>query len=385
MLRAVLILAFVLVLSVSCGGGGAAERPPVATPATPAPAGAARPETTPTPQTTAPTTRAPSTPSRPQGEPSERPRLAIEVPFVSIAVPRLGILAATMQVAQKAELWESASLAVAMVETADTGTALQALQSGRVHLAMVTLEEAAQASQGPNAVRVIAGLFGSQPYNVVVSSSVAQRIDLRETSPLEGRLAALKGLKLGIASERLAEATAAALVRAAGHAPADVALVSMARSRLLQALKEGEVDGILASHPELEQAIVLQDARLMINLSRGEVTELEPFPWLVLATTQRMESIAPGTLTAVVYAVWNAERQVRRDPRRSSDLIAEFYKNLPAPVFEQSTRIYFPAIPNNPLLTPLSYGKVFRVLGQSPAPFLQAVENKYIEALIPRQ
>lgn len=378
-----LLLVLVLGLTAACGGGEQGERPRAVSSTAPAATEAKGAESTQTPP--APPASTPSAPSSSRTEQSQRPPLVIELPFLGIAVPKLGILAATMQVAKRAELFEGASLTVSFVDVPDTGAALQALQSGRVHLAMVTLQDAARASQGPNAVRVIAGLFGSQPYNVVVSDGVAQRINLRETSPLGARLAALKGLKIGVPQEQLAEATIRALVAAAGQASQDVSLVTMARSRLLEALKGGEVDAILASHPELEQAIALQNAKLLINLSRGEVTELEPFPWLVLATTQRMESIAPGTLTAAVYAVWNAERQVRQDPTRSSELLAEFYRDLPKEVYEQATRIYFPAVPGNPLLTPLSYSKVFRVLGESPAPFLQVVENKYIEALIPRQ
>ncbi|MSQ14199.1 MAG: hypothetical protein EXR47_08820 [Dehalococcoidia bacterium] len=384
------LVALFLALVVACGGGDAATKPKTAV--DPAPdataqksplpqAQAKEPERTPPSGTTTP---APPTSSAGTGQ-SDRSALRIEAPVLRIAVPRMGVLNATVQVAQKGGMFESNSLSVTLVDVADSQVAVQALLSGQVQFAVVTLQDAARTSDGANPLRAVAGVLGSQPYNVALADAVAQRLGLLETSRLAERLAALKGLRLAVPQEPLAEATARALVSAAGLASADVKLVPTVAAQLLEVLKAGEVDGIVAAHPILERAIVEQGAKLVVNLSRGEVTELEPFPWLVLATTQRFATAAPDATVAVVLAIWNAERQIRRDPTRSQELLAGDYASLGAEIYRESARIYFPAVPNIPLLTPSSYSKVFRVLGGTPAPFLQVVDNKYIEVLIPHQ
>lgn len=387
----VVLVALFLALVVACGGGDAATKPKAAAERGPVGAGeqkgplpqaeAKEPERTPPSGTTAP---APPTRSAGTGQ-SERPALRIEAPVLRIAVPRMGVLNATVQVAQRGGMFESNSLRVTLVDVADSQTAVQALQGGQVQFAVVTLQDAAKASEGANPLRAVGGVLGSQPYNVALAEAVAQRLGLVETTRLAERLAALKGLRLAVPREALAEATARALVSAAGLAPGDVRLVPTAAAQMLTDLKAGQVDGIVAAHPILERAIVEQGAKLVVNLSRGEVTELEPFPWLVLATTQRFATTAPDTTVAVVLSVWNAERHIRRDPTRSEELLAGEYASLGGDVFRESARIYFPAVPNIPLVTPLSYSKVFRILGETPAPFLQVVDNRYVEALIPRQ
>ena len=386
-----ILVALFLALVVACGGGDAATKPKAAAETGPsggteqkAPlpqAQAKEPERTPPAGTTTP---APPISSAGTGQ-SERPTLRIEAPVLRIAVPRMGVLNAAVQMAQKGGMFESNSLSVTLVDVADSQAAVQALLGGQVQFAVVTLQDAAKASEGANPLRAVAGVLGSQPYNVALADAVVQRLGLVETSRLAERLAALKGLRLAVPQEPLAEATARALVSAAGLAPADVKLVPTDSAQLLEVLKAGQVDGVVAAHPILERAIVEQGAKLVVNLSRGEVTELEPFPWLVLATTQRFAAAAPDTTVAVVLAIWNAERQIRRDPTRSQDLLAGDYASLGADVFRESARIYLPAVPNIPLLTPSSYSKVFRVLGETPAPFLQVVDNRYIEVLIPRQ
>jgi ABC-type nitrate/sulfonate/bicarbonate transport system substrate-binding protein len=195
----------------------------------------------------------------------------------------------------------------------------------------------------------------------------------------------LEGLRIAVAQDPLAQATARLVIEESKLQASRVGLVTVPREQLLLKLQSGEVDGVLAPHPLAEQAIAEQDARVLLNLSRGELRLLSPFPWLVVATNRRMEQLAPNTLTAVAYAVWNAERQIQRDPNRSRDLLQERYASLPAKVYEESTRLYFPALPTNPLVTPLAYSKIFHALNLDAPPFLDVVDNKYIERLIPRQ
>jgi NitT/TauT family transport system substrate-binding protein len=387
-----LIVALAGIVAVACGNED--------TPAPPT----ARPETTSSTTTQQTTGAQPSAPAPTQptaqgqdgnnggglptveaGERTDPRTLLIELGQLSMAVPPMGVSGAVVEMADRGGFFEEIGIRVNLVRVPNEETALAALQSGQVQLALLSMPTVATAATSASPVRAVAGVMKGHPYNVMVSAKVAEAKGLFEASRLEERLAMLEGLRIAVAQDPLAQATARLVIEESKLQASRVGLVTVPREQLLLKLQSGEVDGVLAPHPLAEQAIAEQDARVLLNLSRGELRLLSPFPWLVVATNRRMEQLAPNTLTAVAYAVWNAERQIQRDPNRSRDLLQERYASLPAKVYEESTRLYFPALPTNPLVTPLAYSKIFHALNLDAPPFLDVVDNKYIERLIPRQ
>ncbi|MSQ12092.1 MAG: transporter substrate-binding domain-containing protein [Dehalococcoidia bacterium] len=393
------LVALALALVLACGGEeGSTASPPSPAAQTPAaqepgPSAAAaqpeqaapqaQPETQQPPGEGATETPAPTEPEDEEGLSKEL--LRIEFPFLRIAVPKVGVPAASIYMAKRGGFFESIGLDVTLVEVPDFETALAALQAGDVHLAILSLPEAARGAASSRPVQAIGSVLGSHPYNLVVAAPVAREKGLTSTSILSERLAMMRGLRIGVPKERLAQATTSELVKAAGLSEQDVSLVSLSSEELLTALRTGQVDALLATHPVLERAILTEGAAMLVNLSRGEVNALEPFPWLVLATTEVFQSLTQDTLVAAVYAVWNAARQIRTQVERSQELLAPDFPALSQEEYEKAVSIYFPAVPNNPLLTPLSYSKVFRVLGETPPPYLDVVDMRYVEALIPRR
>jgi ABC-type nitrate/sulfonate/bicarbonate transport system substrate-binding protein len=118
---------------------------------------------------------------------------------------------------------------------------------------------------------IVANLMANDPINLVVSSEAAKRLPPL-TAPVSGRLKALRGLRIGVASgpkKRLA-----AMLGAVDMVLDDVAVVEIGGRRQNAALGAGEVDALYAHSPYLERALVDQGAQLFIHQSAGEVEAL---------------------------------------------------------------------------------------------------------------
>ncbi|MSP79040.1 MAG: hypothetical protein EXR67_05755 [Dehalococcoidia bacterium] len=340
----------------------------------------------PSPNPSSPVAPAPTTPSAPSSLGGNSQALRVEVRDVRVAVPPLGVPEAVLVMAQKFGTFEERGLRVTYVNVPNTKAALQAVQRGDVELAVVTLQDAGDAAKSQTPVKAITAVLGSNPYNLVVTAQAADTLKLSNTMLVQDRMAMMKGLRVGVTDEVVATTSLNALIQAANITPQEITVVKLQAGQELAAMRDGKVNGLFVMDPVLEQAIVDLKARMLINLSRGEVAALEPFPWLVLVTTNTFAARAPNTLVGMVYGVVAAQRQIRADTKRATDILADQYASLPKDIYLEAVRIYFPAMPSSLLtLTPASFGRVMKTIGNSEATYGQVVDNRFVEALIPKQ
>jgi len=126
---------------------------------------------------------------------------------------------------------------------------------------------------GDKPILLFASLLANEPINLVVRKDVATARNLSANASLKDRLQAIKGLKVGLASE-VAPRFRAIAARAGMDADRDFQLTVIAGPDQVQAFADGAVDVLFAHTPYLETALVKHGAVLLIQTSNGEVPEL---------------------------------------------------------------------------------------------------------------
>ena len=200
-------------------------------------------------------------------------------------------------------------------------------------------------------VRLFASLLANEPINLVVRKDVAEGRRISAAVSLRERLLALRGARIGLASE--VRPRLRALYAAAGMDPEkDAQLIVVPGPEQVQALADKRVDALFAHTPYLETAIVQYRAMLLVGTSKGEIEALRDGQVHALATTRDLVSAKPELIAAVARAITRAERLVHSDQKATVDaLIASGAAKPDRRFTEAIAAIYAPAIPDTPRLS----------------------------------
>lgn len=200
-------------------------------------------------------------------------------------------------------------------------------------------------------VRLFASLLANEPINLVVRKDVAAARKLSATASLSERLSALRGAKIGLASE--VRPRLRAIYASAGmDAEKDAELVVVPGPEQVAVLAAGKVEALFAHTPYLETAIVQHGAMLLVGTSKGEIEALRGGQVHALATTRDLASARPELIAAVTRAIARAERLIHSDRKATVDaLIASGATKPDRRLTEAIAAIYAPAIPETPRLS----------------------------------
>ena len=200
-------------------------------------------------------------------------------------------------------------------------------------------------------IALFASLLANEPINLVLQGDVAVARGFSKTAPLRERLLALKGLKVGLASEVTPRLRA--LYAFAGlDADKELNLVTIHGSNQVQAFAERQVDALFAHTPYLETVLLQHQAVLVVHNSGGEVPVLADGQIHALGTTRAMAERNPEMMVAVARAIHRAQRLIHSDPKAAVDAIvasgqaAQDRKSL-----EAFVDVYGPAVPATPAIS----------------------------------
>ena len=300
-------------------------------------------------------------------------------------MPPIGIQVASLLVAIQGGYLEDEGVK-ATLSIFDEGMALQmAVRLGSVALAVAPMRLVVQSVNSPRPLVAVGAISGRPNLNIVVAGVIAQERGLTSASSLEERLAALKGLKIGHPpGPQQGVNFATKLLEVAGLSlDGDTELISVRGEDQVSALRGGQVQAFVGHHPYIEEAIVEQGAFLLVHASAGELSSLEPFPLHVLATTQDYIAKNEETLQAVLRGLLKAQQVIRDDPDLAKGIIIAALPDLDGPNLEEGVKIYFPAVPPSPLITPEGYKIVTELLGLSEVgSFDVVVDNRFASAAL---
>jgi NitT/TauT family transport system substrate-binding protein len=179
--------------------------------------------------------------------------------------------------------------------------------------------------------------------NHAVTVSVAVRKDLAEARrltpdlPIEKKIAALKGMRIGTGSPGGAiHTTMLYLLQRGGLDPkTDVSLVAVAGGpAMLAGLRSKSLDAIAISPPAPETAEVEGLGVLLISLSRGDVPELGQIPYDVLLVNRAWAAKNGDALRRVVRAIGRGSDVMRSNPALARESLLRYFDKTPSAVMD---------------------------------------------------
>jgi NitT/TauT family transport system substrate-binding protein len=193
--------------------------------------------------------------------------------------------------------------------------------------------------------------LANEPINLVLHKDVAEARNVPVAAPLPQKLAALKGLKVGLAGEvtpRLRTLFAAAGLDAAQ----ELELVTVPGPEQVAAFAERKVDLLFSHTPYLEMALVQHGAVLLVDASSGEVPALADGQVHALATSAAMVQRNPQLIEAVTRAIYRAQRLIHSDEQAALEaLIASGAATLERRLLAATIAVYGPAVPYTPRIS----------------------------------
>lgn len=246
------------------------------------------------------------------------------LPRLAAAAPEVGRVKITQAIASLAFIqnyvakeigyFKDAGLDAEIIVTQGGGPDVQAVLAGD---AAFTINDGAQVlpalAKGQNLVCLLSTL-DRNVINVTMNKAVAQKLKISETTPIAQKLAALKGLKIGITRPgaltwQLARFN---LAKAGLNPDKDATVVGLGGGlAVAAALEKGDVDVIYISVPLGERVVHNGKAITLIDNAKGEDPFLPSFLMEGLWTTPEFMAKNPRTCRAAVTALHRASTFIR--------------------------------------------------------------------------
>lgn len=277
------------------------------------------------------------------------------------AVTKIGVAVAAMTyapvfVADAAGFFKEENLNVEIVQiSGPTGQA--ALLNGELAaLASDSFRFYQLAAQGDTKFVMVQKIIDALPLDVVVSKSWAQKTGVTPGSPLETRIKALKGAKIGTQSLGGApQVMAAYLVRKVGMDPErDVQFVALNTvPATVVGLQRGQIDAYLLSVPNSLRAEEEGFGTVLIPYS--DVPDFVGLPYNTLMVTTESVKKNPTLIRKIVRAIGKARILLSSDPEKATALLRErLFQRVDPSLVLKSVKLVRQAFPDTGRLDPKS-------------------------------
>ncbi|HLU54771.1 MAG TPA: ABC transporter substrate-binding protein [Pseudonocardia sp.] len=225
-------------------------------------------------------------------------------------------------IAQRAGFYREAGLVVETVVTDGGGPDVQAVLAGSAEFTINDGGQVVTALAGNRRVTAVAATFDRCLVNATISVRAAQRLGIDPSTPLDRKIAALPGLRIGVtAPGALTWQIARYNLVGAGSDPDAATLVALGGGpAVLAALETDQVDVIYISIPFGEEAVNRGIGLTLIDHSAGEDPNLSRFMMEGLWVTPDAMEENGNTVAAMVSALRRSSDFIRTAP---SEEIAE--------------------------------------------------------------
>ncbi|MEM9488526.1 MAG: ABC transporter substrate-binding protein [Myxococcota bacterium] len=250
-----------------------------------------------------------------------------------------------------ADYFADEGLTVQIITPEARPLALQWMRQGKADVAVLPppmyLALIGEARAGGRDIRVVANLLRSDPINLIVTRATWDRLGADADGPLERRLRALRGLRIGIAlhpGPRLSALFATHGLRA----DEVLDIVPIKGQEQNAALAEGRVAGLYAHSPYLERALVHQDAVVVVDQSSGAVPALADLNIHSLVVSADILRRQPAMVRALVRAIARAQQLAHSDVAAATRAVGADLPDKPPAEIARITALYAPALPHTP-------------------------------------
>jgi NitT/TauT family transport system substrate-binding protein len=261
-----------------------------------------------------------------------------------------------LYVAKDDGLFEKEGLNVEVVEVSSGNDSISALASGQAQYADVGFEDLMELrEEGDDSVILVHDILDRVTLTLVMRKQVADRLRVTPDSPLEERLKALKGLKIGITSPGAPSDTYTRFyLRTVGLNPErDVDIIPLdSAPALLAALEEGQIDAYQLSPPTPYVAAEEGFGVVLVDGPKGEVPEFEKFSYTAWGTTRSWAEDNPEAAKAFSRAIAKATEKVKSSPDEVSEQVLDDIGGQDPAVIKRTVKAIVPALNPNGCFDP---------------------------------
>jgi NitT/TauT family transport system substrate-binding protein len=237
------------------------------------------------------------------------------------------VFLSALYVARDDGLFAREGLKVNIVEVESGNDSIAALAAGKAQYADVGFEDLAELrSEGDDSVVMVHDILNRVTLTLVMRKEIAEQRGVTAQSPLQDRLRALRGLKIGITSPGAPTDTYMRYyLGSVGLNPErDAELVPLGGgSALLAALERGQIDAYHLSPPTPYVAAEQGFGVVLIDGPKGEVPELNNFDYTAWASSREWVEENQETALAFSRALNAATQKVKSRPDAVADQILD--------------------------------------------------------------
>ena len=246
---------------------------------------------------------------------------------ISMSLASTSFATAAPRIAKEMGLFAKQGLEPKFVIMDNANTATTALISKSVESALSGPGEVVVAQARGQKVVVIANTYGGLSGSLVLSKSMANKLGVSPSAPVNARLKALDGLL--IASTSATGVYTVAFKGAAAAAGANVRFTYMAQPAMTAALESGAIQGYIAGAPFWAGPIVKGSGVLWISGPKGELpTEHVPVSSSNLQVMRAFAEANPVVAKRLADVINDLAKAINERPAEVKAALAKLYPTL---------------------------------------------------------
>ncbi|MED3564430.1 ABC transporter substrate-binding protein, partial [Bacillus xiapuensis] len=250
---------------------------------------------------------------------------------ITIAQSSSSLLFTPIYVAQEKGFFKEEGLDVEVTIAGGSTNVLSAVVGGGAEVGATGLSVVMDVNSKGQDVQAFASLINQYASNVVIRKDVAERLGVTEKSSVEEKIKALKGLSIGVTqpgggSDRLIRH----LLKGQNLNPdKDATIVPLGKAEaILPAFTNDQIQAFVFSSPTSEQAITSGEGMLLLNLSKGELKELDGFAHSTLLTKKEFIDKNPETIQKLTNAIAKAEKFISENKEEAKEVLRKSFDKL---------------------------------------------------------
>lgn len=219
-------------------------------------------------------------------------------------------------------------------------------------------------------LQMFATLVNQYSSSIALSKEWAEAQGITEDSPVEARLAALKGARIATSGPGGGDQIIRFLADLAGLDPdRDMTIIHLGNDMgvYIAAIQEGRIDGFALSEPTPHLAKREAGAIIAFDLAQGDIQELDGFPYIVVHGRESWLKKNPEAVKKV-YAAFAKTLDTLNDPAGAEAareaVRTAYYPDVDAELFAEIWQSAVKSVPKTPEVTPDQIARVAEFLNR---------------------
>ncbi|NGP07800.1 ABC transporter substrate-binding protein [Rhodococcus sp. 14C212] len=273
---------------------------------------------------------------------------------VKVAKPSPSFVYLPFYVAEGGGFFEEEGLVPETVEVHTGAGIVAAAVSGSVDVALVTAGEVFVAAEEGAPVQAFAQV-SNMATNVVIKQRVLDELGLTTDSPDDAKLAALKGLRIGVTgSGSGTDQVIRYLATAGGLDPdKDMEIIATGGSgNSVSGFSGDRFDAIAISSPQSNIAIQQGSGAYLFNIANGDYEPLANNLYITGMASTRTIAQKTNVLECFTTALAHAQQVIENDPEKAAELAQPYMGDIDPAMYAEAFEANINAWPTTPAVDP---------------------------------